>query len=640
LLLGTAQSQCADEYDTAIKPLLQKYCIKCHGGGEEIHGEVNFAKVNTRAEVDASFEIWEKALELMTDGSMPPEDQLQPSDEEKVKLKAWYDQRFVQTVKAHPGFFRPRRLSAYEYRNTLHSLLGFELEVAVREAEQTVVEKSLVMKLLPTDPPGPSGFKNDTSGNPLTTVIWDQYSYLNDNALGKLFSRRYRDALEDYTGTIEGKHVTEAQAGQMIRELARRAYRRPVDEAKLVKSLAAIEGKSGGGLEETLRVELKTILMSPAFIYRGLLVDVPRDTQQPVDDYELAERLSYFLWGDMPDEELMRLAAKRRLSEPAIYRAQIKRMLSSPKARSLAEDLGGQWFSLGEIEHVSNNPPVADALKSQPIDYLNYLFTAGRPLVELIDSDTTFVNPHTSRYYPRDRGQMTRYQKQKGIEVERVPNQQIKLQNTPERGGLLTMPGVLAMNKGPVQRGTWILERILGDHLPDPPANVGQVPNNKRGEKLTFRERFELHRINKTCAVCHDKIDPLGFALQAYDGGGGFTKSASYSTMKPKVKKKDRGKATAKAAPVDSSGRLPSGETFDDFQGLKEILVTSQRERVIRTIVQRTMSYAICRKLEIYDRPTIEAIVKELHENDGTFHDLIYQAANSLPFKETVVKSK
>ena len=639
-LLSTALRLCAEEYDTAIKPLLQKYCIKCHGGGDEIKGEVNFAKISTQAEVDASFEVWETALELVTDGSMPPEDQSQPSAEEKAKLKAWYVQRFVQTVKAHPGFFRPRRLSASEYRNTLHSLLGFELEVAVREAEQTVVEKSLVMKLLPTDPPGPSGFKNDTSGNPLTAVIWDQYSYLIDNALGKLFSRRYRDELEVYTGRVEGKHLTAAQAAQMIRELTRRAYRRPVDEDTLAKSLAVIKGKSEGELEEALRVELKTILMSPAFIYRGLLMDIPSDTQHPVDDYELAERLSYFLWGDMPDEELLQMATKGSLSEPAIYRAQVQRLLTSHEARSLAEDMGLQWFSLGEIDHVSNNPPVAEALKSQPIDYLNYLFTAGRPLVELIDSDTTFVNPHTSRYYPRDRGQMTRYQKQKGIEVERVPNQQIKLPNTPERGGLLTMPGVLAMNKGPVQRGTWILERILGEHLPDPPADVGQVPNNKRGENLTFRERFELHRSNKTCAVCHDKIDPLGFALQAYDGGGGFTKSASYSTMKPKVKKKDGGKATANTSQIDTSGRLPSGEEFDDFQGLKQILVTSQRERVIRTIVQRTMSYALCRKLEVYDRPTIEAIVKELHENDGTFHDLIHQVVISLPFKETVVKSK
>ncbi len=640
LLAAVARPAIADEYDSSIKPLLRRYCIKCHGGGEKVSGEVNFKKLNTRADVDAAFEIWETALDLVADGSMPPEDQPQPTDKEKMLLNAWYQERFVQSVQAHPGFFRPRRLSAYEYRNTLHSLLGFELEVAIREAEQTVVEKSLVMKLLPTDPPGPSGFKNDTSGNPLTTVIWDQYSYLIDNGLAKLFSPQHRDALEAYTGKLEGKHVTVKQAERMLRLLARRAFRRPVDDASLAKSFAAIEGKTGRQLESALRAELKTILMSPPFIYRGLLMDIQHDTQRPVDDFELAERLSYFLWGDMPDEELMQLATQAQLSEPAVYRGQIDRMLASPKARNLAEDLGVQWFSLGEIEKVSNNPPVADALKSQPIDFLNYLFTTGRPLVELIDSSTAFVNPHTAKYYPRDRGQMTRYQRQKGIEVERVPNQRIDLRQTPERGGLLTMPGVLAMNKGPVLRGTWVLERILGEHLPDPPADVGQVPNNQRGEKLTFRQRFELHRSNATCAVCHDKIDPLGFALQAYDAGGGFIKSASYGTMKPKRRKKKAGNSAPDAARIDTRGKLPTGETFDDFQGLKQILVTSQREQVVRTIVRRTMAYALCRKLEFYDRPTVEALVKDLHENNGTFHDLIHKIANSLPFKETIVRSK
>ena len=211
-------------------------------------------------------------------------------------------------------------------------------------------------------------------------------------------------------------------------------------------------------------------------------------------------------------------------------------------------------FSLNEIDHVSDNPPVRDALKSQPIDYLHYLFTRDRPLTELIDSTTTFINPHTAKYYPVDRKQMVAYKRVKGIEIEKVPNQQIKLKETANhRGGLLTMPGVLAMNRGPILRGTWILERILGDHLPDPPANVGQVPPNKRDEDLTFRQRFEIHRNNPACASCHDKIDPLGFGLQHYAVDGRFLPLGNTAN-----------KRKQKAPPVDpdrldSSGRLPSG---------------------------------------------------------------------------------
>ncbi len=567
---------------------------------------------------------------------MPPADQPQPTAEEKAKLNAWYRQ-LVNSVQPHPGFFRPRRLSAHEYRNTLQSLLGFELDVAVREAEQTVVEKSLVMKLLPTDPPGPSGFKNDTSANPLTTVIWDQYSYLVDNGLERLFSPKHRDVLQAYVGKLDGEHLSAEQAERLLRTMIRRAYRRSVDDEMVNTSLAEIAGTATEQIEQVVRVELKRILMSPPFIYRGLLMKVPRDSQQPVDDYELAERLSYFLWGDMPDEELLQLADQGRLQEEAIYRRQIDRLLAAPKARNLAENMGVEWFSLGEIEKVSNNPPVADALRTQPIDFLNYLFTTGRPLVELIDSDTTFINPHTAKFYPRDRKQLSRYTKQRGIEVEAVANQKIKLEQTPERGGLLTMPGVLAMNKGPVLRGTWILERVLGEHLPDPPANVGQVANNQRGENLTFRQRFEAHRSNATCAVCHDKIDPLGFALQSYTAGGDYIQPKGATP--DKATNKNRGKPLPDPQRIDASGRLPSGESFDDFQGLKQILVTSQKERVIRNIVRRTMSYALCRKLEIYDHPTIEAIVADLDRNNGSFHDLIHQIAGSLPFKATVVKS-
>ena len=290
-------------------------------------------------------------------------------------------------------------------------------------------------------------------------------------------------------------------------------------------------------------------------------------------------------------------------------------MLASPRARSLAEVFAVEWFTLNEIEHVSNNPPHMVAMKSQPIDYMHFLFTEDRPLLELIDSDTTFTNPFTARHYGADSRQMKRYRKQKGIEVEIVPNQKISLEQTKVRGGIITMPGVLAMNRGPIIRGTWVLERILGEELPEPPANVGQVPPNRGGQKLSFRERFEQHRSNPTCAVCHDKIDPLGFALQSFGNGGEFRQNPE----------------------DDTAGRLPSGETFDDIMGLKEILTTSQRESVVRNIVKRTMSYALCRRLHVYDRPTVEAIVGKMLETNGTWRDLFHEIANSIPFRETIL---
>ena len=619
------------DFHRDVKPLLGKYCIKCHSG-KVANGEVDFSAIDTTDDVDAAFETWEMVVRHLKAGTMPPEDERQPADDERDRVFLWHED-FVDHIEARPAVFKPRRLSVTEYRNTLRSVLGFDLQVAIIEAEQTVAERSMVIKLLPTDPPGKSGFKNDTHQNPLTTVVWDQYSFLIDAALEQLFSPERREQLNAFTGANSAGEMTVEQAEQLLRTFLLRAWRRTVPEADVEQIVLRLQGKNGRSLVTALQFEMKTVLMSPAFIYRGLLISGPHGERQFVDTFELAERLSYFLWADMPDDQLLSLAADGMLTAPTVYEAQIDRLLLSPQARNLADDFAVQWLTLNEIEHVSDNVPQMVALRSQPIDFMHYLFTEDRPLLELIDSETAFISPHTSRMYGADARQMTKYVKQKGIEVEIVPNQKIKLERTTERGGILTMPGVLAMNKGPIQRGTWILERILGQELPEPPANVGQVPPNSGAEHLSFRQRFEQHRSNPGCAVCHDRIDPLGFALQDFDNGGQYLRSENYRA--PKQRK--RGKESSDSdSEIDTSGRLPSGETFEDIAGLRRILTTSQREAVIRNIVEKTMSYALCRQLMIHDRPTVNSIVQQMKNTDGTWRDLFHAIAGSVPFRETI----
>ncbi len=635
---GGSVSATGPTFETDIKPLVAKYCVECHRG-KKPKGEVDFGKFATVQDAEAEPDVWESAVELLGNNEMPPEDATkQPTDEEREIVAAWYEDRLVRSVQARPGDFRPRRLSATEYRNTLRSLFGFDLEVGIIEAEQTVAEKSLVLKLLPLDPPGKSGFRNDTSGNPLTTVVWDQYAYLSDAALERLFSKGGRPYLEAFTGPVEKDGLTSGQARKLLQVFLPRVYRRSRSIPRFTDAVEAVDASTD--LVATLKVEMKAALMSPGFIYRGLLMPRTTGAQQPVDDFELAERLSYFVWADMPDAELMRLAENNRLSDPSILNSQIDRMLASPKARNLAEDFAVQWLSLDQIATRSKNLPQQVALQSQPIDFMHYLFTSDRPLIELIDSKVAFANPFTRGFYPGDSQQMTRYSKPKGIEVEIVPNQKIILEHTPERGGILTIPGVLEMNKGPVLRGTWILERILGDQLPTPPANVGQVPDNKRGQTLTFRERFELHRSKPSCSVCHHKIDPLGFGLQGYDARGAYRLGGKAAQTRKRKKKKGGTLSAAELQKIDTSGQLPSGETFANFQELKQLLVTTQREKVVRNIVRRMLSYALCRKLETYDRPTVDKIVTNLSKTNGSYRDLIHEIANSLPFRQTVIGGK
>jgi hypothetical protein len=612
LVLDSASADDSTSFESAVKPILEKYCIDCHSGGKEARGEVDLSTVTSINFADR-FEDWESAIRRVKDREMPPESESQPTDDERKQLLDWY-QAQVDSVAAHPGYFSPRRLCGTEYRKTLRSLFGFDLEVSIIEAEQTVAEKSLVMKLLQTDPPGASGFRNDTSGNPLTTILWDQYSYIADAGLEELFSRKRRPILEKITGPIPESGVELVHAEKLIHSFVPRAFRRGIPESKLVEITNSVRQSSD--VEVALKIELKAVLMSAGFMFRGLLMEGEVDKQQPVDNFELAERLSYFIWGDMPDAELLELARSGTLRNPDVFAGQIKRVLDSPKSINLADDFAMQWLTLDQIAKQSDNPPQAEALRSQPIDYMHHLFAEGRPLLELIDSKTAFANPFTAKYYGKDSQQMTRYRKQKGIEVEIVPNQKISLVETKTRGGILTMPGILEMNRGPVIRGTWILERILGEHLPEPPADVGQIPASPPGKHLTFRELFEMHRSKATCAICHDRIDPLGFALQRYDG----------PNYKPD-------------ADVDTTGHLPTGESFEDFAGLKQILVTTQREPVIRNIVKRTLSYALCRKLEVFDRPTVDKIVSELVASDGTYRDLVHQVATSLPFQQTVIRN-
>jgi hypothetical protein len=387
-----------------------------------------------------------------------------------------------------------------------------------------------------------------------------------------------------------------------------------------------IAGKKGAELLAATKFELKAILMSPAFIYRGLLMKGEAGKQQAVDSFELAERLSYFLWEDRPDEELTRLASDGSLGEEKVLNEQVVRMLASPKARSLAESFGAQWLGIDSLDELVGKDPIRHhALKTQAVDFLNYLFTDNRPVMELIDSKVTFVNQGTSGFYGKDRQRMKRYTKAKGIERQRTPNQKLELVHAEGRGGLLTMPGILTMNQGPIQRGTWMLRRIMGVEVGEPPADTPPIKGSPRGKNLSFRERFEAHRSNPSCARCHVKIDPLGFALEAYDRNGQFLDSSERLKGKPST--------------IDSSGKLPSGETFKNFAELKSILLTSQQEVIVRNIVEQTLSYALCRKLTRSDQAVVNAITKNLCENKGTWLSLFQQVANSVPFQETMIEA-
>lgn len=632
MALGASRMSAEVAFEEDIRPILEASCLKCHGG-ETVKGRVDFTEIRTDADADARFELWETVVEVVEAGEMPPEDHPQLTPEAKKKIAEWYDLRLSAPVESRPGVFKPRRLSGPEYRNSLRSLFGFDLEVVVAEAQQTVAgEQSLVLKLLPKDPPGDSGFVNDTHGAPLSSALWEQYAFLTEAALEKLFAPKQQAVLK---GLIGGEFpdewnledFSEKQAEALVRYFLPRAFRRHVPDSRLEEALEAIRGHSGRSLVAILKFELKAVLLSPEFLYRGMLMPVNAGGRQPVDSYELAERLSYFLWEDRPDDELMLLAQNGELSSSEALRDQVERMLKSPSARSLSESFGVQWLGIANLDALITNPIAHHSLRTQPVLFLNYLFTENRPVMELIDSKTTFINTGVSGFYGEDRGRMKLHPTPKGIERQTTPFERFTLEKASWRGGILTMPGILTMNRGPIQRGTWLLRRVLGERLGEPPADIPPIKPAPRGEKLTFRERFERHRSDVSCARCHEKIDPIGFSLDGYDTNGRFIK-------------RDGKKGSASGSMIDTSGKLPSGETFTDYAGLKTIFMNSQRGRIVRNAVERTLSYALCRKMTRNDYPVIDQITEKIVEHNGTWKDLFTEIVMSSSFRETIIEKQ
>ena len=613
------------QFEETILPILQASCIKCHGK-EKIKGGVDFSKITTQVDADSQFELWETVTEVIMANEMPPEDNPPLSAEEKKLVLKWYEEQLKTPIEAKPGIYKPRRLSGPEYRNTLRSLFGFDLEVAIAQAQQTVTgEKSLVLKLLPKDPPGESGFINDTNSSPISPVILEQYAFLANAALEKLFAPKQRSELEAMMQTKlpdnwKPNEITQDQAQSIIKNFTPRAMRRHTSDVTINNILKPLKEKTGPELLKALKFEMKAIMLSPKFLYRGLLMEKFPGQQRPVDDYELAERLSYFLWEDRPDETLMDLAMKGDLHNKETLKEQVDRMLKSPKSISLAESFGVQWLGIANLDELIKEPISHHSLRHQPVLFLNHLFTQDRPVIELISSKTTFVNQGVSGFYGQDRARMTRFSKPKGIERTKTPFEEFTLEKATWRGGIITMPGILTMNRGPIQRGTWLLRRILGVRLGEPPADIPPIKPSPRGQNLTFRERFERHRSDASCARCHEKIDPLGFSLDHYDVKGQFLQN--------------------KDALPDASGKLPTGESFKNYAELKEILVTSQKEKIVRNSVERTLSYAMCRKLTRHDQPTIDLITKNIVKDNGTWKDLFVEIVNSLPFRETIFAEK
>ncbi len=414
------------------------------------------------------------------------------------------------------------------------------------------------------------------------------------------------------------------QTREVLTRLLRKAYRRPPSDQEIDQLVQFVESTQAGGArwEEGIQQAIKVILCSPKFLFRLELDDRSQTEEpQPIDEFHLASRLSYFLWSSIPDDELLDLAEKNQLT--ASLEAQVKRMLADPKATELATNFGSQWLQIQRLETATpdierfptfNSKLRADMLKETEL-FLESIFREDRSILELLSADYTFLNQRLSGHYEI-------WKDEQGEPIKGNTFRRVALNNENnyfKRGGILTQASILTVTSNPkrtspVKRGRWVLEQILGTPPPPPPPDVPELEEEHDAiAGTTLRERLEQHRDDPGCANCHAKMDPIGFAMENYDAIG-------------KYRTKDGEQE------IDTAGQLPDGTSFENILDLKQILI-NRKSQFARCLTEKMLIYALGRGLEYYDRPTIDRIVTALETNDYKFSVLITEIVKSDPFR-------
>ena len=414
-----------------------------------------------------------------------------------------------------------------------------------------------------------------------------------------------------------GSADEEACAKRILSTLARRAYRRPVTDRDLSGPLTSYKtGRSAGGFESGIRMALEGMLASPKFLFR-VERDPPNadpNSAYRISDLELASRLSFFLWSSIPDDQLLDLAARGKLRDPAVLEQQVRRMLGDARSKALVSNFAGQWLLLRNVRSASPDEwtfpdfdeNLRDALEKETDLFLESMLREDRPLMQLLSANFTFVNERLARYYGIPNVYGSRFQR-------------VTLSDD-NRRGLLGQGSILLVTSypnrtSPVLRGKWVLETILGTPPPPPPANVPSLKDNgENGKILSMRQRMEQHRANPVCASCHSRMDPLGFALENFDGIGRWRTSTEANT------------------PVDSSGVLPDGTKFQGAAELRNILL-SKPQQFVTTLTEKLLTYALGRDVEYYDEPAVREIMRKAAPSDYRWSSLILGIVNSPPFQ-------
>lgn len=588
------------DYQQQIVPLLRTFCFECHDGSSSF-GELNLEEVAQGQPLVINRDHWINIIQQIKVRSMPPADASLPDESERRLMAAWltraiddFDYESVQRV----GYEPARRLTREEYNNTIRDLVGIDLRPADR---------------FPTDMTASSGFRNTANSLFFQPITLERF-------VGAA------EAVVDEAYPIEPVLETQRRAWQrllagdtdvrrpeeIIGRFASKAFRRPLhaDEQKRLVDHFLNRVAAGAEPRQALRDVLKVVLISPAFLFRSEQLS----GSSSISEYELATRLSYFLWASMPDDQLFNLARLGRLSDPEILRVEVDRMLDDSRSETLGTQFAAQWFGTDNLNRVRpgqiDNPWATDglieAMKAETAMLFETLIREDLSIDRLLDADFTFLNEELARHYGRD-------------DVEGIEMQRVSLTDS-KRRGLLGHGSVLAVTSfpgrsSPVMRGNWILSELLGTPPPPPPPNVSEFDDRvAENRRLSQRQKLQLHRRNPNCYACHSQIDPLGFALSEFDWFGRLVRGGNRRQ-------------------IDSTGTLPDGTEVQGLRGLSEAMIRDRIGDLSRQAITKMLSYALGRQLEYYDEATVRELLVEFENDERSLRGLVHEIVQTDTFQ-------
>lgn len=595
LAAGRSSAAEGPSFEKSARPVLEKFCVGCHGEKRPKAG-INVAKFKDGAALASDIDLAQLVADSIADGSMPPKEKPAPSESERQSVAEAIEASLaaLETVK-DPGPSLIQRLTRRQYNNTIRDLLDVHTNPA---------------DAFPVDGGGGGGFDNNASTLFVPPILMEKYLAAAADVLDKADPKHWRVA------TPGGKLSKDDAARRCLETFASKAFRRPAkgEEVDRLMALFRRADARGDSFDSAVKLGLRAVLVSPHFLF---LVerDGPTGEAYRVSDYELATRLSYFLWSSTPDGWLYELAASDKLHEPAVLEKQVARMLDDPKARALATDFAAQWLRVDTLALASepdrNKYPtytheLRDAMTEEPLAFFHSLLKEDRPITDMIGADYSFLNETLAKHY--------------GVEDVKGPEFRKVTLKDKARGGVLGMGAILTLTSypqrtSPVLRGKWVLEEILGTPPPPPPSMVKVLPADDRPKgDQTFRQRLEAHRKDPSCAGCHAKLDPLGFGLESFDAIG-------------RLRTEIGGK------PVDAAGKLTTGESFTGPAELKKVLCESKQELFVKNVTSKMLSYSLRRGLEYYDQRAVKGIVATLGERGYRTRVLVAEIVKSYPFQ-------